>query len=64
MRCPDKQESLMTQDRHGKNRAMGFETTAIHHGDGLVRLSVGLESLDAILEGLSQALDRVKGVKD
>ena len=22
----------MTKDRHGKNRAMGFETTAIHHG--------------------------------
>ena len=44
----------------GPGRLPGEERTAHGIGDGLVRLSVGLETLPDLLDDLGQALERAK----
>ncbi len=53
-------KSLITHPATTTHRAMGPEgRAAVGIGDGLVRLSVGLEDVDDLAEDLLQALDRV-----
>ena len=54
----------VTYPAHASHRALSLEERArIGIGDGLVRVSVGIEAVQDILEDLEQALDQYSSVK-